>query len=197
MLPKLSAVCAAALACVLLLTIAAHIRGYITLPLVTCANETLPSADGDKYADDENWTKFSGRLYIPDVGIDVALYRSNAQHVVDRPDSAAYFDLAPWQGHMVIADHQHQDFSALHSVLPGMRCRIAPPQGDDMWYVCVRVMDGVNTGRYIAEESGRICMADADLLMYTCRAGWEYVRIALFNKCEPPDTEVTGYDTGK
>lgn len=170
-----------------------------TVPDVSGVQDAaLPVTDGDVYADDQDYPGFVGRLYIDDVGIDVALYNSNAQAVVDRFDSAAYFDLPTWRGHYIIGDHNNQSFRALHDVQVGMVCCIRPPDGEPIYYECVRVFNGINTGKYIAEENGRICMADADLLMYTCRMGWRYVRVCLWDRCEPPedllDQEVTRDD---
>lgn len=168
------------------------------VPDVRFGGDELPYTTEDITADDADFPNFAGRLRIPAVGIDVALYRSNAQHVVDRLDSAAYFELRPWLGHMVIGDHNNQAFRALHGVEVGMTCYIQTPDGATLHYECMRVFNGINTGKYIAEENGRICMADADLLMYTCRAGWKYVRVCLWDRCEPPedlpDQEVTRYD---
>lgn len=46
-----------------------------------------------------------GRLSIPDVGIDVAVFNSDSQATADAVDSACYFD---WLGYPVMGDHQNQ-----------------------------------------------------------------------------------------
>lgn len=134
--------------------------------------------------DDTRYPGFAGRLSIPDVGIDVALYRSNAQSVVDRRDSAAYFTLPSWPGHEIIADHRTQDFGALHRVTKGMEACIRRRDGSVLRFVCVDAFDGHNTGKYISDESGKIVMHRADLLMYTCRGYWRNVRVVLWKEVD-------------
>lgn len=142
--------------------------------------------------DDTAYSNFAGRLYIPEVNIDVALYRSNKQYVVDRTDSAAYFDLANWRGHMVIADHNTQCFATLLDVTVGMEAIIAHPDGTETHYICVDVFDGHNTGRYISDWSGKIVMRRADVLMYTCLDWWEDVRVTLWEETETPEGQSSG-----
>lgn len=131
-------------------------------------------------AESPSYSNYAGRLHIPEVGIDVALYRSNKQDVVDRADSAAYFDLSPWDGHMVIADHNTQGFAPLADVTVGMECYIVHPNGTETRYVCTDVFDGHNTGKYISDWSGKIVMHRADVLMYTCLDWWANVRVTLW-----------------
>lgn len=57
-----------------------------------------------------------GRLTIPSLGINVALYASNSQSVVDAADSAACFGFG---SATVIGDHQDQGFSAIRSSYVG------------------------------------------------------------------------------
>lgn len=157
------------------------------LPMVSSSTfMMLPVTEEIKpnYEDDRNYRGFAGRLHICSVGIDIALYRSNKQYVVDREDSAAYFDLAPWQGHMIIADHNTQGFDALLDVEVGMICTIFKEDGTVAYYECVDVFDGHNTGRYISNMSGKIVMHRADVLMYTCLDYWENVRVTLWNEIE-------------
>jgi hypothetical protein len=136
------------------------------------------------YDDDRDYKGFAGRLHICSVGIDVALYRSNKQYVVDRADSAAYFDLSPWNGHMLIADHNTQGFDALLDVEIGMICTIFKEDGTVAYYECVDVFDGHNTGKYISNWDGKIVMHRADLLMYTCLDYWKNVRVTLWDEIE-------------
>lgn len=67
----------------------------------------------------------AGRLTIPSVGIDVALYACSSsgeyaaeqQRIVDEIDSAAYITQVHTNSH-VIADHNHQGFDAMKSCVP-------------------------------------------------------------------------------
>lgn len=138
-------------------------------------------ADTPDYADDTAYSNFAGRLYIPAVGIDVALYRSNAQYVVDRVDSAAYFEYKV-QGHYSVADHWTQGFATLKDVEVGMTGYIVRPDGRVDNYVCTDVFDGHNTGHGITDNSGKFVHHRAPLLMYTCLGYWRNVRICLWEE---------------
>ena len=140
------------------------------------SNAELPD-----YSDDTAYSNFAGRLYIPEVGIDVALYRSNKQNVVDRDDSAAYFEYRH-EGHNVIADHWTQGFATLKDVISGMEAIIIHPDGTMTHYTCAAVFDGHNTGKGITDLNGRFVHGDAPLLMYTCIAGWQDVRVCLWEE---------------
>ena len=136
-------------------------------------------AETPDYTDDTAYPRFVGRLYIPDVGIDVALYRSNAQGVVDRKDSAAYFDLATHPMHMIVADHWTQGFATLKDVAVGMEAYIIHKDGVTTYYKCIEVLDGHNTGHIITDSRYREVVSKSDLLMYTCIDGWKNVRVVL------------------
>lgn len=138
-------------------------------------------AETPDYTDDTAYPRFVGRLYIPDVGIDVALYRSNKQAVVDRKDSAAYFDLATHPYHMIVADHWNQGFATLEDVEEGMEAYITDKDGVTTYYKCVEVLDGHNTGHIITDSRYREVVSRSDLLLYTCLDGWKNVRVCLFD----------------
>lgn len=160
-----------------------------SVPTLISNSAVLPVTETTKhnYEDDTKYSNFVGRLRIPEVGVDVALYRSNKQYVVDRVDSAAYFDLSPWRGHFCIADHNTQDFGPLVDVEVGMIANIIKKDGTVAYYQCVEVFDGHNTGKYISDWGGKIVMARADLLMYTCLGYWRNVRVTLWNEIPAPE----------
>ena len=137
------------------------------------------TATAPDYTDDTAYPRFVGRLHIPDVGIDVALYRSNKQGVVDRQDSAAYFDLATYPQHMIAADHWTQGFATLKDVTAGVEAYILHGDGTTTNYKCVEVLDGHNTGHIITDSQYREVVSKSDLLMYTCINGWKNVRVVL------------------
>lgn len=136
------------------------------------------------YEDDRDYKGFAGRLYVDSVGIDVALYRSNKQYVVDREDSAVYFDLARWEGHMIIGDHNNQGFDVISDIEVGTIATIVNADGTVTYYECVEAFNGHNNGRYISDWDGKIVMQRADLLMYTCLDCSRNVRVVLWNKVE-------------
>lgn len=135
----------------------------------------------DKYADDGNYDGFCGRLYIPDVGIDVALYRGYYQSITDRKDSANLFS---WNGCTgeIIADHSTQDFGALLAVTVGTTGYIQNADGSMINITCVAVLNGHNTGYDLTDEQGVSVMGKAAYAMYTCRNGWRNVRICLWDR---------------
>ncbi|MBR5604290.1 MAG: hypothetical protein IKW51_08835 [Bacteroidales bacterium] len=128
------------------------------------------------YDDDYNYSNFYGRLYIPSVGIDVALYYELSQSVTDRNDSAAIFTYDSYYGE-IIADHSNQDFSKLLNVSVGTIGYIKLCNGDIINIKCVEVINGHNTGTELTDENYDIVMGKYDYLMYTCRNGWTNIRI--------------------
>lgn len=157
-----------------------------TLPLLITDENVTPVTEEVKpnYDDDREYSNFVGRLYIDDVGIDVALYKSNKQYVVDRDDSAAYFDLNRWPRHMLIADHNTEAFATLGIVEVGMLAYIVRPDGEIWYYECTETFDGHNTGKYITDWNGKNVVTKADLLMYTCFDGWKNVKVTLWKKID-------------
>lgn len=149
-------------------------------------------AEQPDYTDDADYSNFVGRLYIPDVGIDVALYRSNKQYVVDRDDGAAYFDLNRWKKHMLIADHWTEAFATLKDVMVGMEAYIQRHDGTVDYYVCTEVFDGHNTGKYITDWNYNNVVPRAELLMYTCFDGWKNVKVTIWETYEPWPEEEPG-----
>lgn len=159
-----------------------------TLPLLKTKEHVVPFTEEYKpnYDDDKNYSNFTGRLYIEDLNIDVALYRSNKQYVVDRDDSAAYFDLSYARGHMLIADHNTEAFAPLDIATVGMIAKIVKDDGTIVYYKCVDVFKGHNTGKGISDWNGKSVVKDSDLLMYTCFDGWRNVIVALWNEIPDP-----------
>lgn len=154
----------------------------IGFALIMTVLPLLPAlAESPDYTDDTAYPRFVGRLYIPEVGIDVALYRSNKQAVVDRDDSAAYFDLATHPYHMIVADHWTEAFATLKDVTVGMEASINHADGTTTHYKCVEVLDGHNTGHIITDGNYKEVVSKSDLLTYTCINGWKNVRVVLWD----------------
>lgn len=133
------------------------------------------------YGNDNIFVNFYGRLYVPDAMIDVALYKGYAQAICDRQDSANIFSFGLDEG-KTIADHNNQEFSKLFSVKIGTQGYIELENGDIINIVCTNVFNGHNNGVYITDEEGNNVMDVADYMMYTCRNGWQNVRICLWEK---------------
>ena len=122
---------------------------------------------------------FHGRLYIPDVKIDVALYHSNKHYITDLEDGANIFFWKDYSGEN-IADHNNQEFAKLYSVEVGTTGYLKLANGEIVNIECVEIFDGHNTGQNITDEDGVSAMGRADYLMYTCKDNWRNVRICLW-----------------
>ena len=133
--------------------------------------------------DDKLYPYFYGRLYVSDVGIDVALYYDASQTVVDRLDSATIFKLAPNDG-LNIGDHNGQEFRKLFRVKVGMDGYIRLESGDVVNIRCTDVFNGHNIRSAITDENGIIVSGRSDILMYTCRDSSENVLICLWEIIE-------------
>lgn len=133
------------------------------------------------YGNDKVFANFYGRLYIPDAKIDVALYKGYAQSICDRRDSANIFSFGLDEG-KTIADHSTQEFRKLFSVQTGMQGYIELTNGDIINIVCTDIFNGHNTGATITDEDGNNVMDVSDFMMYTCRNGWQNVRICLWER---------------
>ena len=120
----------------------------------------------------------AGRLYIPDIGISVALYwctlkdSDYSQYITDLEDSAARFK-APG----IISDHNNQEFSKLSEVMPGMKGVIIHDDGtSDENLTCIGTGMGYNNGQMLYDHNGT-GMYDftSYLTMYTCTTDWNHV----------------------
>lgn len=119
----------------------------------------------------------AGRLVIPSVGINVAVYLpgEDAQATCDEEDSACWMEFrSDLNG--VIGDHVNQEFSELFYVRPGDACSIFK-RGREYRYVCVSTGYGSNIETDVLDAEGNSlfdCGRDR-LCMYTCANGWRYV----------------------
>lgn len=153
----------------------------ITL-IVALAITMLPaSAATPDYSDDRDYDNFVGRLYIDNINVDVALYKSWEQAVVNRDDSAAYFGNP---AHRIIADHNTEAFAPLGTVKVGTITRIVKEDWTIVYYECVDIFKGHNTGTRITDWDGNKVTAKADILMYTCFNGPRNIWVTLWTQVE-------------
>jgi sortase (surface protein transpeptidase) len=135
---------------------------------------------------------YYGRLYIPELSINVALYNSNAQYVTDRIDSAnvyrlPYSVIANNHG-WIVADHNYQEFSKLFNVRVGTQGYIIDKYHNRIDIECIDVFNGHNN-KSIVDENGQSAMRGADYMMYTCRDHWTNILICLWEiKSESDET---------
>lgn len=115
-----------------------------------------------------------GRLYLPSVNLNVAVYEANAyrgeeynaQKIVDAKDSAAHFYLG---GKEIIADHNYQGFKKIMNLKIGDKAYVKKADGTIDIYQIKENFIGKNTGTDIVNSEG-ISIVDMkqDLIMYTC-----------------------------
>ena len=118
-----------------------------------------------------------GRLTIPSLGINVALYASNSQSVVDAADSAACFGFG---SATVIGDHQDQGFSAIRSSYVGMLA-YSDDGTSKRQLTCTGVTTGTNTGTDLINSSGVSASTYGGYVLYTCNSSWQDVTIVYFS----------------
>lgn len=128
-----------------------------------------------------------GRLSIPDVGIDVALYYAGTQddadtkqQIVDQHDSALWMDTTDSykDGQPIIADHCDQAFASLRYVVANETIAyITLPDGSTNKYKCVDFMFGKNDEKFIYDNKGNDAGAQnkGGIAMYTCDDNWQNV----------------------
>ena len=133
-----------------------------------------------------------GRLYIPDVDLNVALFDSgfydgNSQTIVDNKDSAAYlndFDIP------IIADHKHQGFSKMKQSIPNETLAYINTGDKIETYLCAKKCIGKNTGFLLIDDENR-CISVYDeaykdfgeyIVMYTCNENWQNITITFWKK---------------
>lgn len=120
-----------------------------------------------------------GRFYIPDVGVNVALYDSYAQSVCDKKDSACLFNYASQR---VIADHKHQGFSAIKKCKPGMIAYISDGERIER-FICTEIIQGHNDGYlYDADYNDIEDRNPNGITCYTCNDHWRNITIVFFKK---------------
>ena len=123
----------------------------------------------------------SGRWSVPEVGIDVAVFCSNEQSVVDAIDSAAFFE---YGNNYLLGDHWNQGFEAIKNCQPGMAASFDTLEGNNK-YLCVDVITGHNTGKSITDDSG-VNLRDYPLqdaiICYTCNDSWKNITIVIFQQ---------------
>ena len=142
----------------------------------------LEESDGKTYSNspvlvsDDRWETGvfgdAGRLYLKDFS--VALYWGSDQWIVDEEDSAAYWE---GDGGFVIAEHHHQGFDIIKTVVPGDICEIRHEDGTCTKYLCTEIDSDCHniTEDLVRSDWATTCYGVADLLMYTCNDCWQNV----------------------
>lgn len=128
-----------------------------------------------------------GRLYIPDVSVNVALFDTNnlsakdRQYVVDLPDSAAVFCLGSQR---VIGDHDLQGFQNIRDAIENKTVAYIQKGSYTDTYICTEIGDGHNVGTTITDKNNLPIEErnDADIIMYTCNGCWQNITYTIWEK---------------
>lgn len=118
-----------------------------------------------------------GRLEIPSIGVDVALFSSSSQSVVDAADSAAYFTLGNCT---IVADHSNQGFDAIKSISVGATAYIDTGESETK-LTCTEICQGTNTGHDLLDSNGISISTRSGYAFYTCNDNWQDVTIVFFS----------------
>lgn len=125
-----------------------------------------------------------GRLFIPSVNIDVALYQTpctpEAQQIVDAYDSAAYMNTL--NGAVLIGDHSNQGFDKLINVQAGTKMYIYRTDGSVETYICTETCYGTNYASGICDSNGISSEKSSGIWCYTCGASSTNIIISKFQK---------------
>ena len=156
----------------------------------TTANPPVNNSGNTGGGNYNDFDEYVGRFKIPAVGVNVACYASSSQATVDAADSAAYFYTS---GHLTIADHKHQGFSAIRSCSKGMKASLSTSSGTKN-YICVDRINGHNTGYELTDANYNSIdsMYPGTLVLYTCNENWQNVTIVFLKLEGAPDPEPEG-----
>ena len=117
-----------------------------------------------------------GRLYINDVGVNVALFGNpvyeSSQAIVDRKDSAAYLYAVDYYGYDLIGDHNNQGFEKMKASVPNQTIAIIDYGTYSQKYICTANFVGRNTGSALVDSNGNDISGtnNGGITMYTCNA---------------------------
>lgn len=129
----------------------------------------------------------AGRLYIPNININVGLYNANinsdsnynAQDIVNNDDSAAY---SYFSTKLIIADHDYQGFERLTNLTWQDNAYIKKSNNQVEEYQMINKFVGYNTGSDLIDlNKNSVKNMDGTLIIYTCY-GNNNVMITLWNK---------------
>lgn len=152
------------------------IEEFINESQIDIEEELIILPNTYKYSDDNNYDKFQGRLYIPSVNIDVALYWGNQQSITDRQDSANLYSSFQYSG-LIVADHKNQEFQNLVNIEQDMTGYVIYPDNTAVKIQCISVIDGHNTETELTDENYIPLEGPHDYLMYSCKDNWKNIRI--------------------
>ena len=148
-------------------------------------NETVKTYE-QKLGEEQAVRGNLGRLLIPDVEIDVALFSaySNAQQIVDNYDSAAYLD---WDDKpdVMIADHDFQGFTMIRYVDIGSTEAYIVSSNGTRTFCCVDLIpNAINTSTDLVypDMTSVFDAYTGKYFMYTCNGDGRSVTITVWEE---------------
>lgn len=125
----------------------------------------------------------SGRLYIPAVGLNVAIFNGWSQGVIDARDSAGTYRYGG--GQMMIADHKNQGFSAIKSASIGTIAYINNGRTVQA-YRCIAKGVGQNKATGVPYDlldcngNSLYMQNGGGIGMYTCNSHWSSITYTMW-----------------
>ncbi len=153
-------------------------------------NKEVELSEIEKISIKSDFLGSAGRLYLPTINLNVGLnyarleYDENydAQEIVDRKDSAAYFELG---GKYIIADHNYQGFNKLINLEVGTKAYIKSEDNKVITYQLNNKFLGKNTSEDLVDTAGNsVQNMKGSLIMYTCYTSDEDVIITLWDRID-------------
>ena len=138
------------------------------------ANDNLPVLNSANNQEEmEERPAMIGRLYIPDVGVNVALFDTTGmkynigQSYVEAEDSSAWKDK---NGIGVVADHGNQTFKDIHKSVSNETMAYIQVGENIKTYVCASSGCGTNTRKKLIDENGQEIYntKGIDFMTYAC-----------------------------
>ena len=162
-----------------------------TLSLQNPISQGATSLFPDNTTEMAKRTGMIGRLYIPDIGISVAVFdtrgmdANNRQKVVDLEDSAALFYL---NKQCTIGDHDLQGFQTIRNAVVGKTVAYIQKGNYTDAYLCVESGEGHNTGTTITDSSGKSVKDrnSSNMLLYTCNGCWQNISYTVWMQVPTP-----------
>lgn len=134
------------------------------------------------YADDREYANFSGRLYIPSAGIDVALYRGLEHSIVERADSAAIHSkslssTSSTKSCVLIEDLNSQTFANLENVKVGAAGSVKNADGKVVKIRCVASYKGLGDKNELTDLNNQSVLFNSAYYIFTGSSEEGYVYI--------------------
>lgn len=129
-----------------------------------------------------------GRLYFPSINLSVAVYSANlvinenynAQAIVDRVDSAAYFNIG---NKGVIGDHNYQGFNKILNLSIGASAYIKRKNGLIENYKMINKFPGKNISNDLIDLNGNsVNNYNGQLIIYTCYNSSNEIILTIWDK---------------